>query len=169
MFPSLCLQGGVAGGSILRGVLKMGDTIEIRPGDAHSTFYMQIMCGQGHSNHPAAAAITGIITKKPEGGFNCRPIVSTVINMRAENNALNYAAPGGLIGVGTAVDPTLCRADRLGAPPSARTPPFHSPQCGAARRMRIPRWSSSEILLFSQSSARSWASPRYPGQPTGRV
>eukprot|EP01051_Picozoa_sp_SAG22_P006625 SAG22_NODE_439_length_10489_cov_7.745813_3_plen_530_part_00 len=80
------LQGGVAGGSILRGVLRLGETIEIRP---------------------------GIITKKPDGGFSCRPIVSKVINLRAENNALNYAVPGGLIGVGTAVDPTLCRADRL--------------------------------------------------------
>ena len=33
--------------------------------------------------------------------------------LRAEANSLNYAVPGGLIGVGTAVDPTLCRADRL--------------------------------------------------------
>lgn len=79
------LQGGVAGGSILRGVLKMNDVIEIRP---------------------------GIIEKDGES-FKCRPIVSRVRQLRAESNELRYAVPGGLIGVGTTVDPTLCRADRL--------------------------------------------------------
>jgi translation initiation factor 2 subunit 3 len=79
------LQGGVAGGSILRGVLKMGDAIEIRPG----------------------------IIEKDGDSFKCRPIVSRVRQLRAENNDLRYAVPGGLIGVGTTVDPTLCRADRL--------------------------------------------------------
>lgn len=33
--------------------------------------------------------------------------------MLAEENELKYAVPGGLIGVGTKIDPTLCRADRL--------------------------------------------------------
>ena len=33
--------------------------------------------------------------------------------MFAEQNDLNYAVPGGLIGVGTKIDPTLTRADRL--------------------------------------------------------
>jgi hypothetical protein len=33
--------------------------------------------------------------------------------LRAEANALQFAVPGGLIGVGTALDPALCRGDRL--------------------------------------------------------
>ena len=33
--------------------------------------------------------------------------------MYAEQNDLQFAVPGGLIGVGTRIDPTLCRADRL--------------------------------------------------------
>jgi translation initiation factor 2 gamma subunit (eIF-2gamma) len=33
--------------------------------------------------------------------------------MNAESNSLLYAVPGGLIGVGTKIDPTLTRADRL--------------------------------------------------------
>ena len=33
--------------------------------------------------------------------------------MHAEQNDLQYAAPGGLIGVGTKIDPTLCRGDRM--------------------------------------------------------
>ncbi|EEH37826.2 eukaryotic translation initiation factor 2 subunit gamma [Paracoccidioides lutzii Pb01] len=80
------LRGGVAGGSILTGVLKLGDEIEIRP---------------------------GIVTKDDQGKIQCRPIFSRVVSLLAEQNDLKFAVPGGLIGVGTRVDPTLCRADRL--------------------------------------------------------
>ncbi|KAL8874675.1 MAG: hypothetical protein Q9174_000015 [Haloplaca sp. 1 TL-2023] len=80
------LKGGVAGGSILNGVLKLGDEIEIRP---------------------------GLVTKDDEGKIKCRPIFSRVVSLFAEHNDLKFAVPGGLIGVGTRVDPTLCRADRL--------------------------------------------------------
>lgn len=81
------LKGGVAGGSILCGVLKIGDEIEVRP---------------------------GVVTKDSETGrIRCRPIFSRVVSLFAENNDLKFAVPGGLIGVGTKIDPTLCRADRL--------------------------------------------------------
>ncbi|KAF5100054.1 hypothetical protein D0Z03_000889 [Geotrichum reessii] len=80
------LKGGVAGGSILSGVLKLGDEIEIRP---------------------------GIVEKGEDGAVICRPIRSRIVTLFAENNDLKFAVPGGLIGVGTRVDPTLCRADRL--------------------------------------------------------
>ena len=80
------LKGGVAGGSILTGVLKLGDEIEIRP---------------------------GLVTKDDQGKIKCRPIFSRVVSLFAEYNDLKFAVPGGLIGVGTRVDPTLCRADRL--------------------------------------------------------
>ena len=80
------LKGGVAGGSILQGVLKVGQEIEVRP---------------------------GIVTKDAQGKIKCIPIFSRVVSLFAEQNALQYAVPGGLIGVGTTVDPTLTRADRL--------------------------------------------------------
>lgn len=85
------LQGGVAGGSILQGVLRVGDEIEVRP---------------------------GIVTKKEsEDGSGttvvCSPIFSRISSLYAESNDLQYAVPGGLIGVGTRIDPTLTRADRL--------------------------------------------------------
>ncbi|KAB8336877.1 hypothetical protein FH972_021185 [Carpinus fangiana] len=80
------LKGGVAGGSITTGVLKLGDEIEIRP---------------------------GIVSKDENGKIQCRPIYSRVETLFAEHNTLKFAVPGGLIGVGTRVDPTLCRADRL--------------------------------------------------------
>jgi len=41
------------------------------------------------------------------------PIRSRVVSLFAEHNDLQFAVPGGLIGVGTRIDPTLTRADRL--------------------------------------------------------
>lgn len=55
----------------------------------------------------------GIVTKDKEGRNRCTPIFSRVVSLHAENNHLQFAVPGGLIGVGTKIDPTLCRADRL--------------------------------------------------------
>lgn len=80
------LKGGVAGGSVLQGVLKVGDEIVVRP---------------------------GIVSKTQDNSFNCVPILSKIITLFAEANDLKYAVPGGLIGVGTYIDPVLCKADRL--------------------------------------------------------
>ncbi|KAJ8933630.1 hypothetical protein NQ314_013893 [Rhamnusium bicolor] len=80
------LKGGVAGGSILRGVLKVGQEIEVRP---------------------------GLVSKDSEGKLTCRPIFSRIVSLYTEQNELQFAVPGGLIGVGTKIEPTLCRADRL--------------------------------------------------------
>lgn len=65
------LKGGVAGGSILRGVLKLGDEIEVRP---------------------------GVVTKDAEGKMTCIPIFSRIVSLFAEQNTLKFAVPGGLIG-----------------------------------------------------------------------
>jgi translation initiation factor 2 subunit 3 len=80
------LKGGVAGGSILTGTLRLGQEVEIRP---------------------------GVVTKDSAGRNRCKPIFSRIMSLHAENNLLDFAVPGGLIGVGTRIDPTLCRADRL--------------------------------------------------------
>eukprot|EP00927_Polykrikos_kofoidii_P038089 TRINITY_DN3236_c0_g1_i1.p1 TRINITY_DN3236_c0_g1~~TRINITY_DN3236_c0_g1_i1.p1 ORF type:complete len:489 (+),score=107.85 TRINITY_DN3236_c0_g1_i1:76-1467(+) len=79
------LKGGVAGGSILKGVLKADDMIEIRPG----------------------------VVSKEGGQVVCKPIRSKIASLAAEQNSLQFAVPGGLIGVGTKIDPTLTRGDRL--------------------------------------------------------
>ncbi len=65
------LKGGVAGGSILRGVLKVGDEIEVRP---------------------------GVVSRDSEGNTKCRTIFSTIVSLFAEHNDLKFAVPGGLIG-----------------------------------------------------------------------
>jgi translation initiation factor 2 subunit 3 len=38
---------------------------------------------------------------------------SRILTLYAEKNPLQFAVPGGLIGIGTQIDPTLTRADRL--------------------------------------------------------
>ena len=53
------------------------------------------------------------MSKDSEGKLTCQPIFSRIVSLFAEQNDLMFAVPGGLIGVGTKVDPTLCRADRL--------------------------------------------------------
>ena len=73
------LRGGVAGGTILKGVLKVGDEIAIRPGKKYKN--------------------------KKTNKFTWTEIRSVVTSLMADNNALMYAIPGGLIAVGTKVDP----------------------------------------------------------------
>lgn len=80
------LQGGIAGGTVLRGVFRKGQTVEIRP---------------------------GIIRVNKDGSFSCTPIATSIASLYTEKNELDFAVPGGLIGVGTKIDPTLTRQDRL--------------------------------------------------------
>eukprot|EP00475_Leptophrys_vorax_P009094 TRINITY_DN15980_c0_g2_i1.p1 TRINITY_DN15980_c0_g2~~TRINITY_DN15980_c0_g2_i1.p1 ORF type:complete len:241 (-),score=47.35 TRINITY_DN15980_c0_g2_i1:56-724(-) len=80
------IMGGVIGGSLSQGVLEIGHEIEIRP---------------------------GLVRKDEKGNFRCTPIRSKVKSLFAEKNELQYAVPGGLIGVGTTLDPFLTKADRL--------------------------------------------------------
>jgi len=66
------LKGGVAGGSILRGVLKVGMEVEVRP---------------------------GIVSKDAKGETTCKPIFTRIVSLFAEQNNLEFAVPGGLIGL----------------------------------------------------------------------
>ena len=53
------------------------------------------------------------MSKDQEGRLRIRPIFSRIVSLQAEANHLQFAVPGGLIGVGTKIDPTVCRCDRL--------------------------------------------------------
>lgn len=64
------LKGGVAGGSILTGVVKLNDEIEIRP---------------------------GLVTKDENGKIQCRPIFSRVESLFAEHNPLKFAVRVSLV------------------------------------------------------------------------
>mmetsp|Transcript_10289 Transcript_10289/g.7690 ORF Transcript_10289/g.7690 Transcript_10289/m.7690 type:complete len:217 (-) Transcript_10289:373-1023(-) len=81
------LKGGVAGGTILKGVLKVGDEVEIRPGITRKDFQT--------------------------GHISWTHIISRITSLKADENHLMYAVPGGLIGVGLTVDPFITRSDRM--------------------------------------------------------
>nr|CCC95855.1 unnamed protein product [Trypanosoma congolense IL3000] len=80
------LRGGVAGGTVTQGVLRVNQIVEIRPGQVHTQ--------------------TG-------GTFSCTPLRTRALTLKAEDNSLQYAIPGGLIAVGTTLDPTLTRQDKM--------------------------------------------------------
>ncbi|EAY16296.1 heterochromatin protein, putative [Trichomonas vaginalis G3] len=80
------LEGGVAGGSILVGCLRVGEEIEIRPGQ---------------------------LIRDEDGKQVCQVRRARITSLKADHNPLQFAVPGGLIGIKTTLDPSLCRADRL--------------------------------------------------------
>lgn len=81
------LKGGVAGGTLLKGVLEVGDKVCIRP---------------------------GLITKNSKtGDVQWKEIESQITSLKADNNHLMYAVPGGLIGVGLKIDPSVTKSDEI--------------------------------------------------------
>ncbi len=94
------LTGGVLGGSLVAGELDEGDDIELRPG-----------------------------REVEEGGqTEWRPLETTVRSLQAGNDTVETATPGGLLGVGTGLDPAVTKGDALAgqvAGPPGTLPPVH--------------------------------------------
>jgi len=92
------LLGGVIGGSLAQGRLETDDEIELRPG-----------------------------REVEEGGESeYRPIETTVRSLQAGGEFVEEATPGGLVGVGTGLDPSLTKGDGLAgqiAGPPGSLPP----------------------------------------------
>ncbi|MDH7594231.1 MAG: translation initiation factor IF-2 subunit gamma [Methanomicrobiales archaeon] len=79
------LKGGVVGGSLIQGVLKEGDEIEIRPG----------------------------IQVQAENRVRWEPLFTKIVSITAGSRRVMEATPGGLIGIGTKLDPALTKSDAL--------------------------------------------------------
>ena len=79
------INGGVVGGSLVQGELAGGDDIEIRPG-------RQV---------------------DEEGQTEWRPLETSVRSLQAGSQQVEVAQPGGLLGVGTGLDPSLTKGDAL--------------------------------------------------------
>lgn len=79
------LKGGVLGGSIIQGVARVGEEIEIRPG-------LRIEKG---------------------GKVSYEPLYTVITSLRAGDVSVEEARPGGLVGFGTKLDPSLTKADSL--------------------------------------------------------
>ena len=79
------LKGGVLGGTIMQGKFKVGDEIEIRPG----------------------------VRIEEKGKVRYEPLFTEIVSLRSGRFELEEAYPGGLIGIGTKLDPSLTKSDNL--------------------------------------------------------
>ena len=94
------LVGGVLGGSLVSGQFHPDDEIELRPG-----------------------------REVEEGGqTEWEPVTTTIRSLQAGNQTVDEATPGGLLGVGTGLDPAVTKGDALAgqvAGPPGTLPPVH--------------------------------------------
>ncbi len=79
------LEGGIIGGTILQGKFTVDDEIEIRP---------------------------GMVSEK-EGRNNYTALLSKIVSLQAGGKNVREAHCGGLVGIGTFLDPSCSKADRL--------------------------------------------------------
>lgn len=77
------LKGGVIGGSLIQGVLKVGGEIEVAPGRRVEV----------------------------EGRQTLEPITTTIHSLYTGGKAVKEATPGGLIAIGTYLDPVRTKSD----------------------------------------------------------
>ncbi len=84
--PPERLVGGVVGGGVIRGEISLGDEIEIKP---------------------------GIRIEEKGGKIRYEPLVTRVVSIKYGDIAVDRARPGGLVAIGTTLDPSLTKADRM--------------------------------------------------------
>ena len=83
---SINSKSGLLYGIVIKGILKLGEEIEIRPGICYRISNKEI---------------------------KINPIPTRIVSLQAEKNNLIYAISGGLINVGLKIDPLLCRDNKL--------------------------------------------------------
>ena len=76
--------GGVIGGSITSGVVRIGDFIQLNPG----------------------------IVSRDNKGWKVTPLITKVESLNCDKTSLDYAIPGGLIAIGTTLDPYFCKSNK---------------------------------------------------------
>lgn len=79
------LHGGVLGGALKQGVLKVGDEIEIKPG----------------------------YTYKKQNQFYYQTVKTKIVSMHKGDHAITEATPGGSLAIETELDTSLTKADSL--------------------------------------------------------
>jgi translation initiation factor 2 subunit 3 len=79
------LEGGIIGGTIAQGKFAVGEEIEIRPG----------------------------VMAEREGKTVYDPLISEIVSLQAGSQDVQEATCGGLVGVGTCLDPSYSKADGL--------------------------------------------------------
>jgi translation initiation factor 2 subunit 3 len=132
------LKGGVLGGSLTQGVLGVGDEIEVLPG-------RKVEIG---------------------GKISWERITTTVQSLHTGNTTLEQASPGGLIAIGTKLDPALTKSDgltgRVVGKPGTLPPVLHKfvmtthlleRVVGAAEDLVVENIKTNEPLMLSIGTA----------------
>ena len=83
--PGDKIRGGVIGGSIIQGEVRVGEEIEIAPG----------------------------VPEEEKPGAKYEPLVTEVVNIRAGGRNVEKAGSGGLTGIETKLDPALTKSDGM--------------------------------------------------------
>lgn len=130
------LEGGVIGGTIVQGKFKVGEELEIRPG----------------------------IAVEGKGTYN--QLFSEIVSLQAGGKKVDEAQCGGLVGVGTLLDPSYSKADGLTGNIAGKTgmlPPTLSEltletqildrAVGTKELMKIEEVSMNETLLLHVGAA----------------
>jgi translation initiation factor 2 subunit 3 len=132
------LKGGVLGGSLTQGTLEVGDEIEVLPG-----------------------------RKVEVGGKTSWERITTVVqSLHTGSTTLDVARPGGLIAIGTKLDPALTKSDgltgRLVGKPGTLPPVLHKfimtthlleRVVGAAEDLIVDNIKTNEPLMLSIGTA----------------
>jgi len=85
------IVGGVLGGTIVQGKFRVGDEIEILPG---------VKVEKGYD-------------KRGGRVVEYKPLYAEITSLKSGTEPLKVAFPGGLVGVGTTLDPSLTKGDSL--------------------------------------------------------
>lgn len=138
--PPEKIVGGVIGGSIIQGRLRVGDEIEIRPG----------------------------VPYEEHGRIRYEPIVTEIVSLQAGGRFVDEAHPGGLVGVGTKLDPFLTKNDLMagnvvGKP--GKLPPVWDTLrveshlldrvVGTEEELKVEPIKKREVLLLNVGTART--------------
>ena len=132
------IKGGVLGGSLTQGVLEVGDEIEILPG-------RKVELG---------------------GKTSYERVTTTITSLHSGSITLKKALPGGLIAIGTKLDPALTKSDgvtgRLLGKPDTLPPVLHKftmntnlleRVVGAAEDLVVENIKTNEPLMLSIGTA----------------
>ncbi len=132
------LEGGILGGTIAQGKFKVGEEIEICPG----------------------------IKVEKEGKTAYNSLISQVVSLHAGDTTVEEATCGGLVGVGTLLDPSYSKADGLSGNIAGKTgalPPIMSEltlethvlerAVGTKDQTKVKKINLNETLLLHVGSA----------------
>lgn len=140
------LRGGVIGGTLVRGVLRVRDEIEIRPG----------------------------LRVQRAGKTVFLPLITKVVSIAYGNQLVDEARPGGLVGIMTTLDPGLTKADALAGSvagkPNTLPPVWLEVEVEydvierLVQKERVEPIKPGEQVMLNSGAATTWGTVRAAGK-----